>query len=68
MIKCLSDEIIVFIDAITGSDKFTVAILGLHFLPMQSISTTNVDEDESAFVALLLWLASAANEEQYAQE
>ena len=41
-----------------------VAILALHFPPMQSVSSTNVDEDESVFVALLLRLVTAANEEQ----
>ena len=41
-----------------------VAILGLHFPPTQSASLTNVDEDDSAFVALCLRLATAANGER----
>ena len=53
---------------ITASDDFIVAILDLHFPRMQSVSSTNVDADESAFVALLLRLATAANGEQYPRE
>ena len=53
-----------FINTITASDKFIVAILGLHLPRMQSVPSTNVDEDESAFVALRLRLTTAANEEQ----
>ena len=53
-----------FINTITASADFIVAILDLHFPRMQSVSSTNVDEDESAFVALLLRLATAANGEQ----
>ena len=53
-----------FINTITASADFIVAILDLHFPRMQSVSSTNVDEDESAFVALRLRLATAANEEQ----
>ena len=53
-----------FISMITASADFIVAILDLHFPRMQSVSSTNVDEDESAFVALLLRLATAANGEQ----
>ena len=64
MIKILSDDKIVFISMITASADFIVAILGLHFPRMQSVSSTNVDEDESAFVALRLRLATAANEER----
>ena len=41
-----------------------VAILGLHFPPTQSVSSTNVDEDDSAFVALRLRLATAENGER----
>ena len=64
MIKILSDDKIVFISMITASADFIVAILDLHFPRIQSVSSTNVDEDESAFVALLLRLATAANGEQ----
>ena len=64
MIKSLSDDKIVFINTITASDDFIVAIPGLNFPRMQSVSSTNVDDDESAFVALLLRLATAANGEQ----
>ena len=53
-----------FISMITASADFIVAILGLHFPRMQSVLSTNVDEDESAHVALHLRLATAANEEQ----
>ena len=64
MIKCLSDDKIVFITTITASEKFMVAILGLRSPRIQSVPSTNVDEVESIFVALLLRLATAANEEQ----
>ena len=64
MIKSLSDDKIVFITTITASEKIMVAILGLHSPRMQSVPSTNVDEVESIFVALLLRLAPAANEEQ----
>ena len=53
-----------FISMITALADFIVAILGLHFPRMQSVPSTNIDEDESAFVALRLRLATAANEEQ----
>ena len=53
-----------FISMITASADFIVAILGLHLPRMQSVPSTNVDEDESTFVALRLWLTTAANEEQ----
>ena len=53
-----------FLSIITASDKFIVAILGLTFPRMQSVSSTNVDEDDSALVALRLQLATAANEKQ----
>ena len=52
------------INTITTSADFIVAILGLHSPRMQSVPSTHVDEDESAFVALRLRLATAANEEQ----
>ena len=52
-----------FINTITASADFIVAILGLTFPRMQSVSSTNVDEDDSALVALRLRLATAANEE-----
>ena len=64
MIYCLSDDIVVLINTITASADFIVAILILHFPRMQSVPSTNVDEDESASVALRLRLATAANEEQ----
>lgn len=64
MIRHLSDEDIVFLSMITASADFIVAILGLHFPRMQSVPSTNIDEDESAFVALRLRLATAANEER----
>ena len=57
-----------FISMITASADFIVAILDLHFPRMHSVSSTNVDEDESAFVALRLRLATAANKEQSTQE
>ena len=63
-IKSISDDNIVFINTITASANFIVAILGLTFPRMQSVSSTNVDEDDSALVALRLRLARAANEEQ----
>jgi hypothetical protein len=53
-----------FISMITASADFIVAILDLHFPRMQSVSSTNVDEDESAFVALRVRLATAAIEDQ----
>ena len=53
-----------FISMITASADFIVAILGLHFPQMQSVPSTNVDEDESAFVALRLRLTTAENEER----
>ena len=53
-----------FITTNAASDKFMVAILALHFPPMQSVSLVNVYEDESAFVALHLQLTMAANEDQ----
>ena len=53
-----------FINTITASADFIVAILGLTFPRMQSVSSTNVDEDDSALVALRLRLATDANEEQ----
>ena len=49
---------------ITASDNFMVAILDSHVPPMQSVSSTNVDEDDSALVALRLRIATDANEEQ----
>ena len=52
------------INTITASADFIVAILGLYFPRMQSVPSTNVDEDESAFVALRLRLATAANEDR----
>ena len=52
------------VNTITASADFIVAILGLTFPRMQSVSSTNVDEDDSALVALRLRLATAANEEQ----
>ena len=52
-----------FLSIITASDNFMVAILDSHVPPMQSVSSTNVDEDESALVALRLRLSAAANEE-----
>ena len=64
MIKRLSDDTTIFISMITASAGFIVAILDLHFLRMQSVSSTNVDEDESAFVALRVRLATAAIEDQ----
>ena len=64
MIKSISDVNIVFINTITASADFIVAILGLTFPRMQSVSSTNVDEDDSALVALRLRLATDANEEQ----
>ena len=64
MIRNISDDNIVFINTITASANFIVAILGLTFPRMQSVSSTNVDEDDSALVALRLRLATAANEEQ----
>ena len=64
MIKRLSDDTTMFISMITASADFIVATLDLYFPRMQSVSSTNVDEDESAFVALLLRLATAANKEQ----
>ena len=68
MIESISDDNIVFINTITASADFIVAILGLTFPRMQSVSSTNVDEDDSILVALRLRLATAANEEQHAQE
>ena len=68
MIKSISDVNIVFINTITASADIIVAILGLTFPRMQSVSSTNVNEDDSALVALRLRLATDANEEQYAQE
>ena len=53
-----------FISTITASDDFIEAILALHFPRMQSVSSTNIGEDDSVLVALCLWLATAANEEQ----
>ena len=53
-----------FISMITASADFIVAILGLHFPRMQSVSSMNVDEDDLALVALRLRPATAANEEQ----
>ena len=53
-----------FISMITASAYIIVAILGLHLPRMQSVPSTNVDEDESASVALRLRLATAANKEQ----
>ena len=53
-----------FISMITTSADFIVAILGLHFPQIQSVPSTNVDAGESAFVALLLRLVTAANEER----
>ena len=64
MIYCLSDDTVVFISMITASADFIVAILDLHFPRMQSVSSTNVDEDESAFVAIRVRLATAAIEDQ----
>ena len=52
------------INTITASADFIVAILGLYFPRMQSVPSTNVDEDESVTVALRLRLATAANEEK----
>ena len=64
MIKRLSDDTAMFISMITATADFIVAILDLHFPQMQSVSSTNVDEDESAFVALRVRLATAAIEDQ----
>ena len=64
MNKSLSDDTTMFISMITGPADFIVAILALYFPRMQSVSSTNVNADESAFVALRLRLATAANEEQ----
>jgi hypothetical protein len=64
LIYCLSDDTVVLINTITASADFIVAILGLYFPRMQSVPSTNVDEDESAFVALRLRLATAANEDR----
>ena len=66
--KRLSFDTILFTSMFTCSDKFMVALLGLHFPPMQSVSSTNVDEDDAACVALRLRLVMAAIGEQYAHE
>ena len=64
MIKRLSDDTTMLFSMITASADFIVAILDFHFPRMQSVSSTNVDEDESAFVALRLWPATAEDKEQ----